>query len=132
VKIKRFFAKDMRAALAQVKDTLGSDAVIMSNKKVTGGIEIVAAVDYDEPKANAKVNTPVPGFMDISEDRVSLGANQPFKAQTKLNPPPVADSLQALLENQQSRLHQQISSQHHDPELPEWAKQLEASSSTCR
>jgi flagellar biosynthesis protein FlhF len=127
VKIKRFFAKDMRAALAQVKDTLGSDAVIMSNKKVTGGIEIVAAVDYDEPKANAKVNTPVPGFMDISEDRVSLGANPIIKAQTKLNPPPVADSLQALLEKQQSRLHQQMASQNNDPELPEWAKQLEAS-----
>ncbi|MFM2482648.1 flagellar biosynthesis protein FlhF [Celerinatantimonas sp. YJH-8] len=46
MKIKRFFAKDMRSALNDVKETLGSDAVIMSNKKVTGGIEIVAAVDY--------------------------------------------------------------------------------------
>ena len=46
MKIKRFFAKDMRTALAEVKETLGPDAVIMSNKKVSGGIEIVAAVDY--------------------------------------------------------------------------------------
>ena len=37
MKIKRFFAKDMRTALAEVKETLGPDAVIMSNKKVTGG-----------------------------------------------------------------------------------------------
>ena len=46
MKIKRVFAKDMRTALAEVKELLGPDAVIMSNKKVTGGIEIVAAVDY--------------------------------------------------------------------------------------
>ena len=47
MKIKRFFAEDMRRALQQVKETLGPDAVIMSNKKVNGGIEIVAAVDPD-------------------------------------------------------------------------------------
>ena len=51
MKIKRFFAKDMRTALAEVKETLGPDAVIMSNKKVSGGIEIVAAVDYQSPAA---------------------------------------------------------------------------------
>ncbi|WP_371515102.1 flagellar biosynthesis protein FlhF [Salinivibrio sp. ES.052] len=37
----------MRAALSQVKEELGADAVIMSNKKVTGGVEIVAAVDAE-------------------------------------------------------------------------------------
>ncbi|MEJ2764139.1 flagellar biosynthesis protein FlhF [Photobacterium sp. MCCC 1A19761] len=56
MKIKRFFAKDMRTALSEVKEELGADAVIMSNKKVTGGVEIVAAVDTDAgsepPKAS--------------------------------------------------------------------------------
>lgn len=62
----------MRAALAQVKETLGADAVIMSNKKVTGGIEIVAAVDYDSPKpATAPTASP---FMELGEDKVSLGS----------------------------------------------------------
>lgn len=51
MKIKRFFAEDMRRALLQVKETLGPDAVIMSNKKVNGGIEIVAAVDPDAAPA---------------------------------------------------------------------------------
>lgn len=37
----------MRTALLQVKGELGDDAVIMSNKKVAGGVEIVAAVDGD-------------------------------------------------------------------------------------
>lgn len=49
MKIKRFFAKDMRTALAQVKESLGAEAVIMSNNKVTGGVEIVAAVDTESP-----------------------------------------------------------------------------------
>ena len=48
MKIKRFFATDMRQALRQVKVTLGADAVILSNKQVDGGVELVAAMDYDE------------------------------------------------------------------------------------
>ncbi|WJW74560.1 flagellar biosynthesis protein FlhF [Thiohalobacter sp. IOR34] len=48
MKIKRFFAADMRQALGKVRDTLGPDAVILSNRKVEGGVEIIAAVDYDE------------------------------------------------------------------------------------
>lgn len=47
MKIKRFFASDIRQALRQVREALGSDAVILSNKKVDGGIELVAAIDYD-------------------------------------------------------------------------------------
>jgi len=124
VKIKRFFAKDMRAALAQVKDTLGSDAVIMSNKKVNGGIEIVAAVDYDEPKAKASAAAPT--FMDVSDDLVSLGGKAPIRAETKLKPSAPADSLQALLEKQQNRLNQQLTHQQQDAELPAWAKGLQA------
>lgn len=54
MKIKRFFAKDMRTALAEVKESLGADAVIMSNKKVTGGVEIVAAVDTETPSRDLR------------------------------------------------------------------------------
>jgi len=50
MKIRRFYGKDMREALKQVKDELGGDAVIMSNKKHADGIEIVAAYDK-EPEA---------------------------------------------------------------------------------
>lgn len=38
----------MKSALKQVKSELGVDAVIMSNKKVAGGVEIVAAIDGDQ------------------------------------------------------------------------------------
>ncbi|MEJ2592963.1 MAG: flagellar biosynthesis protein FlhF [Candidatus Thiodiazotropha sp.] len=48
MKIRRFFAADMRQALRQVRESLGADAVILSNKSVEGGVELVAAMDYDE------------------------------------------------------------------------------------
>ena len=48
MKIKRFFAADIRQAMRMVKEELGADAVIMSNRPVDGGIEIVAARDFDE------------------------------------------------------------------------------------
>ncbi|MEC4726496.1 flagellar biosynthesis protein FlhF [Shewanella sp. D64] len=129
MKIKRFLAKDMRTALAQVKETLGSEAVIMSNKKVTGGIEIVAAVDYDEPKPNLQkvLNKPTaPTFMELAEEKISLGFKRPVRSETKVNPAPAADSLQALLERQQSRVNQQATSKSDELEMPDWAKGLQA------
>ncbi|NHI00165.1 flagellar biosynthesis protein FlhF [Oceanimonas sp. MB9] len=90
MKIKRFFAKDMRAALAEVKEVLGPDAVIMSNKKVSGGIEIVAAVDDDD---GAPVDSP-PRALSDDNVRISSQARQfvpPLSSQQQ------ADSLQALL-----------------------------------
>lgn len=47
MKVKRFFAPDMRQAMKLVRDEFGSDAAILSNNKVAGGVEIVTAVDYD-------------------------------------------------------------------------------------
>ncbi|MFP7726565.1 flagellar biosynthesis protein FlhF [Lysobacter sp. D1-1-M9] len=48
MRIKRFTAPDMRTGLRMVRDEQGADAVILSNRPVEGGIEIVAATDYDE------------------------------------------------------------------------------------
>lgn len=48
MKIKRFLAPDMRTAFAMVRQEHGPDAVILSNRMVEGGIEIVAATNYDE------------------------------------------------------------------------------------
>jgi flagellar biosynthesis protein FlhF len=48
MKIKRYMAESMRAALAQVRVEQGPDAVILSSRRVAEGIEVIAAVDYDE------------------------------------------------------------------------------------
>jgi flagellar biosynthesis protein FlhF len=48
VKIKRYIAASMRAALSQVRVEQGPDAVILSTRRVDEGLEVIAAVDYDE------------------------------------------------------------------------------------
>ncbi|AXV64652.1 flagellar biosynthesis protein FlhF [Pseudoalteromonas lipolytica] len=100
MKIKRFFAKDMRTALKEVKDELGVDAVIMSNKKLANGVEIVAAVDYDKaaPKAEAK---PVPAHTAPQQSH-NFVKPEPMRAKPEPQAQ-VADSLQALLERQAPR-----------------------------
>ena len=55
--IKRFVAKDIRVAMRMVKDELGADAVIMSNKSVDQGVEIVAAKDFDERAVYNKLSS---------------------------------------------------------------------------
>ena len=48
MRIKRTFAATMRDALQQVKLEQGADAVILGNKKVPGGVELISAIDFDE------------------------------------------------------------------------------------
>src|SRR5688572_14249778 len=52
MKIKHYRAPDMRTALRQVKDAQGPDAVILSSRRVQGGVEVVAAIDYDAEVAD--------------------------------------------------------------------------------
>ena len=52
MKIKKFTAPDIRKAIKMVRDEQGPDAVIISNKRVNGGVEIIAAADYDESLLN--------------------------------------------------------------------------------
>ncbi len=47
MKVKRFFAPDMRQAMKRVRDEIGPDAVIVSNHRVAGGVEVVAAHEND-------------------------------------------------------------------------------------
>lgn len=60
MKIKRFHAADVRQTIRKVRDTLGPDAVILSNRHVEDGIEIVAAIDYDESLLGGTIVQPYP------------------------------------------------------------------------
>lgn len=48
MKIRKYFAADMRQALNLARQEQGPDVVILGNKKVLGGIELIAAEDYEE------------------------------------------------------------------------------------
>lgn len=58
MKIQRFFAADMRRTILKVREAMGPDAVILSNKRVEGGIEIVAAIDYDDSLLSSHPSEP--------------------------------------------------------------------------
>ncbi|BCX81590.1 flagellar biosynthesis protein FlhF [Methylomarinovum caldicuralii] len=60
MKIKRFLAPDIRQALQQVKEQLGPDAVILSNRKTDDGVEIVAARDFDVEIVDSVSKAPKP------------------------------------------------------------------------
>lgn len=97
MKIKRFVAKDMRSALAEVKEFLGPDAIILSNKKVAEGVEIVAAIDAEpavssKPATNARVEDITP-LTKRAEPKVNIRIDDQAEAEP-------ADSLRALLARQ--------------------------------
>ncbi|MBB3101823.1 flagellar biosynthesis protein FlhF [Azomonas macrocytogenes] len=57
MQVKRFFAADMRQAMKLVRDELGADAAIIGNRRVAGGIELTAALDYPlQPAEPVKPN----------------------------------------------------------------------------
>ena len=62
MRIKGYFAPDMRQALRMIREEMGPDAVILSHHQRTGGVEITAAVDYDhgwlQTKSNESCGTP--------------------------------------------------------------------------
>lgn len=58
MQVKRFFAADMRTAMKLVRDELGADASIIGNRRVAGGVELTAALDYQVPAAPARQPNP--------------------------------------------------------------------------
>ena len=68
MKVKRFLSTSMQDVLRMVREDLGPDAVILSNTKVDGGIELVAALDYEEDIAQQS---------DIESSLISNGEPSP-------------------------------------------------------
>lgn len=66
--VKKFSAPTTREALRQVRDALGPDALILSNRPVPGGVEIMAVAEQDvaaltasAPRSAAPVRHEIPG-----------------------------------------------------------------------
>ena len=95
MKIKRYFAADMREAIQQVRMEQGPDAVILSNRNVDGGVEIVAATDYDETQAQAQVK-------HIEQPQEKKRARQAPVAQLKPKPKVPSNAHEPMLKTQNS------------------------------
>lgn len=105
MKLKRFVASDMREALSQIKNELGSEAVIMSNKRVAGGVEIVAGVEEQTappravaPRPNSAHKGPLTeavmrssgalgGYLKDDEVTISAGSQGRAVAENKASAP---------------------------------------------
>jgi len=110
MKIKRFLASDMRQAMRDVRAEQGADAVILSTRRLEDGIEIIAAVDYDEtlmreaarhgaPSPEPKAEAPKPettkkeapkkeAIRESAKERLKDIAKEPVKEIRAATPPP--------------------------------------------
>ena len=104
MKIKRYTDKDMRQVLRRVREDQGPDAVILSNRRVDDGIEVIAAIDYDEALVRHALGTtedsaPVDtdALASIAEDDAANAARRNAETATAdvptQLPPAFADSL---------------------------------------
>lgn len=121
MKIKRFFAKDMRSALKEVKETLGSDAVIMSKKKLADGIELVAAID-EADLVNKRPAEPEPSIR-ISANQIH---RKPAATAEKRQRPPMTEPFSASAARVQSRGKTAAYDDFNDMQQEQPADSLEA------
>ncbi|MBV7487071.1 flagellar biosynthesis protein FlhF [Bordetella sp. BOR01] len=82
MKISRFIGATSREVMRQVREALGPDALIVSNRSVADGVEVMATLD--EPAADA-VPVPVPG---PAPEPASISASAPALALPRPDEPP--------------------------------------------
>lgn len=80
MKMKRYFAPEARQAIRELREEQGPDAVIISNKKVAGGVEIIAALDYEDALVNNSLGNPF-----LSKGPVIQPSRQVKKKQSQKN-----------------------------------------------
>ncbi|MCM2575652.1 flagellar biosynthesis protein FlhF, partial [Achromobacter xylosoxidans] len=91
MKISRFFGANSRDVMRQVRQVLGPDALIVSNRSVDGGIEVLATVDGAFDDAQQHAQEPAPrGYADGYARAAGTPAPQAQSAPVapRLQPPP--------------------------------------------
>lgn len=71
MQVKRFFAADMRTAMKLVRDELGADAAIIGNRRVAGGVELTAALDYQVAPAPVRPNLALEAELRKTQARIA-------------------------------------------------------------
>ncbi|WP_321324264.1 flagellar biosynthesis protein FlhF [Thiomicrorhabdus sp.] len=125
MKIKRYFAPNMRQAMNIVREEHGDDAVILSTKDTGNGVEIVAALDPDSNKNQPEKQASTGSTYNTSETQ----QNQFNSQQVQQPNPEIANmaeelkAVKAMLENQLSGLAWNQTEQN-DPARIELIKKL--------
>ncbi|WAJ36054.1 flagellar biosynthesis protein FlhF [Pseudomonas sp. GOM7] len=71
MQVKRFFAADMRTAMKLVRDELGADAAIIGNRRVAGGVELTAALDYQVAPTPVRPNPALEAELRKTQARIA-------------------------------------------------------------
>ncbi len=103
MKIKRTTAPSVREAMNKVRQEQGPDAVILANRKVADGVEIISAIDYDE----AAFDTPPESSLPESSLPESSRPGEPLSAPSDADvdkDPPTHLSYQAVARSQMAAL----------------------------
>ncbi|HWU76144.1 MAG TPA: flagellar biosynthesis protein FlhF [Rhodanobacter sp.] len=77
MKIKRFVAPDMRRAMREVREEQGPDAVILSTRRIEEGIEVIAAIDFDESLVREAARHGAPVADDLLLLKAASGVIEP-------------------------------------------------------
>src|SRR5262245_28245797 len=64
----------MREALAAIRTDLGADAVMLSSRKLGNGVEVIAAIDYDDSLLGAVGVAPSGASGDVGYGAADAGA----------------------------------------------------------
>jgi len=93
MKMKRYFAPDSRQAMRALRDEQGPDAVILSNRRVNGGVEIIAATDYEDSMVNASLGNP--DTLNDVDPYANSYENTQAEVMAKMNKPKAAPAAPA-------------------------------------
>ena len=97
MKIKRYTGTSTREVLARIRNDLGPDAVILSNREIVGGVELMAAVDFDASHLQAEPATEEPTPAPQRPAPAAPRA-QPAPQSTRTQPPAAAPAPAAKLQ----------------------------------
>ncbi|NHA13353.1 flagellar biosynthesis protein FlhF [Thioalkalivibrio sp. XN279] len=112
MKIKRFFATDMRQAIHQVRAEQGPDAVILSTRTTAGGVEIVAAVDYDAELVTGMLGgaaEPAQPVQSAQPEPEEEAYQRPSPERIEWSQDPALSAMQAELKSLRAILQEQVS-----------------------
>lgn len=117
MKIKRYVEKDISSVIRKVRQELGPDAVILSNRELANGIEIVAAIDYDEALFDdLAINSHGPAASERPGSNGTPAARVRDKSTAPPEPPPAAPAEKRTINIEWSQ----------EPTLVEMRRELES------
>ncbi|MBT8446338.1 MAG: flagellar biosynthesis protein FlhF, partial [Gammaproteobacteria bacterium] len=89
MKVRRYHAPTMRQALEQVRSEQGPDVIILSNRKLEDGVELITALEGEEIDFAAA--TPAPA-RSVEARPTARPAERPEALDDALAPAPAASS----------------------------------------